>query len=689
MKRLLLITITLGALFLPAALTVGQQPDKQLLDRRYGPPKTLNDYFPFTPPKTREEWERRKEELRQQVLVANGLWPLPEKTPLNAVIHGKIDRDEYTIEKAFFASYPGHYVSGNLYRPKNKIGKLPAVLSPHGHWNNGRFYDAGAAAAKQQLAIGAEKTFESARFPLQARAAMLARMGCIVFFYDMVGYADSQKIEHRVGFTDVEAELRLQSFMGLQTWNSIRALDFVLSLPDVDPTRVGITGASGGGTQSFILGGIDDRLAAAFPAVMVGTAMQGGCVCENCSYLRVGTGNVELAGLFAPRPLGMSGADDWTIDLETKGLPQLKELYKLYNAEDKVAARVWREFKHNYNQPAREMMYSWFNKHFKLGASEPIAEKPFIPVTAKELSVYDGEHPLPKDATNAAGLRKYLTAASDKQLAALMPRDKASFQEFRRVYGAGLHMMIGDTLPPGDVVNEIATTKTGQLKGSLLRKAGSGQAIPVLIHAGDEFNGTVVIFVHPKDFGEKAIAQFPQAWLKKTAILEVCPFLCGEAGSKLPPPVDQKYAGFAFGYNRTVLANRVDDIVTAVAYARDHLKAKKIYLAGIYEAGPWVVLARALCGDLVQRCAADMNGFRFENTTSTKDENMLPGALKYGGMARLSALCAPGELYLHNLPLGGMGDWLPAAYESAGAKDRLHLAPERTTEEKVLEWLMQ
>src|SRR5213593_1157340 len=131
-----------------------------------------------------------------------------------------------------------------------------------------------------------------ARYPLQARCVHLARMGCVVFHYVMVGVADSTKIAHRTGFTDAEAELRLQSFMGLQTWNSIRALDFLTSLPDVDAKRIGVNGASGGGTQTFILCAIDDRPAAAFPAVMVSTAMQGGCVCENCSYLRQDTGNI-------------------------------------------------------------------------------------------------------------------------------------------------------------------------------------------------------------------------------------------------------------------------------------------------------------------------------------------------------------------------------------------------------------
>ncbi len=132
---------------------------------------------------------------------------------------------------------------------------------------------------------------------------MLARLGCIVFHYDMVGVADSQPIAHASGFADVAAELRLQSAMGLQTWNSIRALDFLLSLPEVDPKRIGVTGASGGGTQTFLLGAIDDRPAVAFPAVMVSTGMQGGCVCENASYLRQGLGNVDLAAVFAPSRL--------------------------------------------------------------------------------------------------------------------------------------------------------------------------------------------------------------------------------------------------------------------------------------------------------------------------------------------------------------------------------------------------
>ncbi len=377
-------------------------PGEKPADSRLGKVRTLNDKdFFLRVPASKEAWEAHRRAVREQVLVANGLWPLPVKTPLHPVIHGKIDRDEYTIEKVFFSSYPGHYVSGNLYRPKDKTSKHPGVLCPHGHWADGRFYEANAKAAADQIKQGAEKTIEGARYPLQAHCAQLARMGCVVFHYDMVGYADSTALEHRKGFTDAEAELHLQSFMGLQTWNSIRALDFILSLPDVDARRIGVTGASGGGTQTFLLCAVDDRPTVAFPAVMVSTAMQGGCVCENCSYLRVGTGNIELAGLFAPKPLAMSGANDWTIDIERKGLPELKELYKLYGAEDRVLARCFPQFQHNYNQVSREVMYNWFNKHLQLNQTEPVVEKPFKPVPPKELSVYDAEHPRPADSVGA------------------------------------------------------------------------------------------------------------------------------------------------------------------------------------------------------------------------------------------------------------------------------------------------
>jgi hypothetical protein len=697
---------------LVASVAVAAEPDpgrvlnpgEKPADYRIDKPKDLNGYFPMTVPASLPEWETRRTRLREQILVAEGLWPMPERSRLQPVIHGKIDRDGYTIAKVFFASYPGHYVSGNLYRPKASGGrqppeaKHPGVLCPHGHWANGRFYDAGEQAAREQIRLGAEKTMAGARYPLQARCAQLARMGCVVFHYDMVGVADSQQIEHRKGFLDAQANLRLQSFMGLQTFNSIRALDFLLSLPDVDPKRIGVTGASGGGTQTFTLCAIDDRPTVAFPAVMVSTAMQGGCVCENAPYLRQDDGNIDIAALFAPKPLGMTGAHDWTIDIETKGLPQLKALYRLYGHEDRVMARCFPQFEHNYNQVSREVMYNWFNTHLHLGQRAPVTEKPFVPVPPKELSVYDEEHPRPPDAVGAKGLRKYLAETSDRQLAALKPSDTASLAEFRRVLGTALRVMIHDELPGREEV-EVNRTDKGpsgpvRLEKLLLGRKGQHERIPAVLLTPVAHNGTVVVWVHPDgksslwNNGELTLAA-KQILDGHAAILAGDVFFTGELKGPNPPAVSHEYAGFTFGYNRPLLANRVHDVLTLVAYARGLKDTKTVDLLGLESAGPWVCLARALCGDAVQRTGADMNGFRFDRIRSVDDEMMLPGALKYGGLPALTALAAPGEIYLHNHRGTGSGRWLDAIYRAAGVPEHIKRSADKVTDEEAVRWLLR
>lgn len=296
----------------PRVLPEGARPN----DARLEPLKDLDGYFPFVPAATREEWEVRAEWVGRQLQVSQGLWPWPERTPLRAVVRDRLDLGDYTVEKAHFESMPGFYVTGSLYRPKGAGGKRPGILSPHGHWADGRFHDAGLDAVRKEISEGGERFEEGGRSPLQARAVQLARMGCVVFHYDMIGYADSVQISQALahgfakqrpemntregwGLFSPQAEAHLQSVMGLQTWSSIRALDFLVSLPDVDPERIGVTGASGGGTQTFVLCALDPRPAVAFPAVMVSTAMQGGCTCENACLMRIGTGNVEFAALFA------------------------------------------------------------------------------------------------------------------------------------------------------------------------------------------------------------------------------------------------------------------------------------------------------------------------------------------------------------------------------------------------------
>jgi dienelactone hydrolase len=677
-------------------------PGKLPADARLGPPKTLDDYFPFAPPASKEAWKARRRALREQILVATGLWPLPDRKIGNVVIHSPIDRDGYTVEKVFFASYPGHYVSGNLYRPKEPSGKRPGVLCPHGHWPQGRFFDDlaahGEAHVRQQIEKGAEKTVEGARFPLQARCAQLARMGCVVFHYDMVGNADSTQIPHRSGFTDPQALLRSQSFMGLQTFNSLCALDFLCQLPDVDPSRIGVTGASGGGTQTFMLCAIDDRPAAAFPAVMVSTAMQGGCICENCPYLRQGTGNVEIAGLFAPRPLGMTGANDWTLEIETKGLPELKALYRLYDVEDRVMAHAFPQFEHNYNQVSREVMYNWFNKHLRLGQPEPVVEKRFTPVPPRELSVYDAEHPRPKDAVGAEGLRNYLTESSDRQLATLRPHNGESLQRFQQVLGTALRVLMGGALPQPNLVESRALGDSQEVDGVhwqklLLGRKGEKVEVPAVWVHGAASSETVVIWVDPA--GKQSLLEAgkltpaARAILAKAAILAPDVLWTGESAQAKRAEVNRQYAGYTFGYNRPLLAERVQDILLAVAVARLQPGIKNVELVGWQEAGPWVLLARGLCGSAVARAAADGNQFAFDSIQRVDDPMFLPGALKYGGISALAAVGAPAELFLYNQRHGASDGWLKATYQAAGAEERLQQQVDRVSSEKVVDWLLR
>ena len=524
-------------------------------------------------------------------------------------------------------------------------------------------------------------------------------MGCVVFHYDMVGVADSQPIGHRQGFVDVQAELRLQNFMGLQTYNSIRALDFLLSLPDVDPQRIGVTGASGGGTQTFILCAIDDRPAAAFPAVMVSHGHAGRLHLREL-LVSAHRHRQHRAGRpvrpEAARHVGRQRLDQGHRDqgpARTQGPVQA-----LRRAEDNVMAKAHLEFGHNYNQVSREIMYNFFNKHLKLGQSEPVVERPFVPVPPKELSVFDEAHPRPNDAADATVLRNYLSATSDKQLAGLMPKDAAGLKEFRKVLRPALRVMIGEGRLQGLDFDIRSNTKLENKDGLIVRqlilsRKGAGEAIPVTQVMPKDSDGRFVVWVHPDGVASlwqdgKLVPAAQKIINEKGSILAVEVFRTGAAAKEKIAPVNKAFAGYTFGYNRPLLAERVRDILTVLDFAGELCPADKIHLVGFGKAGPWVLLARALSNSYVGRTAADLNQFSFADVTSFDDEMMLPGALKYGGLPVLAALCAPHELFVHNLKGLGSEPWLPAAYASAGKADRLRRG-EKASPEDVVSWLLR
>ena len=705
----------------PRVLPKGQLPH----DQRLQPLKDLDGYFPFKPSETPSEWALRSEQVRRGLAVAVGLWPMPDKTPLNAVIHGKIDRPEYTVEKVYFESMPGFFVTGSLYRPKGKSGKLPGILSPHGHWENGRFYDEAPDELRKKLARGEERFADGGRSPLQSRCVQLARMGCAVFHYDMLGYADSVQIPQSLahgfskqrpemnaaenwGLFSPQAEAHLQSVMSLQTWNTIRALDFLLSLPDVDSTRIGVTGASGGGTQTFVLCGLDDRPAVAFPAVMVCTAMQGGCTCENACLLRVDTGNVELAALFAPKPLGMTAANDWTKEMPTKGFPELQQHFAMLGAPQHVMLKPLLQFGHNYNYVSRAAMYGWFDQHFKLGLPEPVVEEDYHFATPKELSVWDDQHPKPAGGPEfERKLLRWITDRDEKQLA----QSQGSIEEFRKIYGGALDAMIGRNLTDAGAVKLVLVRQVDhgdyQDKAGLLRNSAYGEEIPVIILEPRKSRHQAVIWVDPQGknglyakAADGQIRPLPAVQeLLNSGVTVIGPdlvyqgeFLADDQPATQSRKVSNKReaAPFTFGYNYTLFAQRVHDLLSVIHYAHNQIRGlERLDLVGINGAGLWVAAAKAQAGNAIQCLAADTGGFRFAKVSDIQDVNFLPGGSKYGDVPGMLALGAPGKLWL-----AGEGTEMPALvkrmYQAAGAEQNLTLAqvdPKQEAAEAV-KWLL-
>lgn len=424
--------------------------------------RSLDSHFPYLPPSDLDAWQDRRKSLKTHLSFSLGLAFLSaqQKPPLNAVIHSRREMEDYTVECVFFESMPGFFVTGNLYRPKNTMAKRPVVLCPYGHFRNGRFLDNDKQTVAEMIARGEESESSNARSPLQAHCVHLARMGSVVFHYDMIGYADSTQIPYEVAhfsrqrregdsdregwlFFSPRAEMHNQSIMGLQTWNSIRALDFVQSLADVDADRIGVTGCSGGGTQTFILAALDDRVKAAFAAAMVSTGMQGGCTCENTCNLRTNTGNVEIAALFAPKPMGFSAANDWTRTMPTDGYPQLQKLWEMLGASENVFLAPSLSMPHGYNQHARRAMYAWFNQHLrivddphqlsveqvfsdKLPEGSIYAERPFEFLDAAKLTVWNDQHPRPEPSREVErSVTKWWSEQASLAFQALMARGQS------------------------------------------------------------------------------------------------------------------------------------------------------------------------------------------------------------------------------------------------------------------------
>ncbi|HET7117295.1 MAG TPA: CocE/NonD family hydrolase [Hanamia sp.] len=612
---------------------------------------TIYDDMPVY--KSKEEWEKRKEFLKQQILVAAGLWPMPPKNPLKPRYYHKLEHEKYTVETVSIETYPGYFLVGDLYLPKGK-GPFPAILTPHGHFDFGRFNNDSINS-------------------IPGRCINFALQGYVVFSYDMVGYNDTRQVSH-IFANDSISRLYGINLLGLQLRNSIRALDFLLSLPDVDAGRVGITGASGGGTQTFLLTAVDNRFQATAPVNMVSDNMQGGDLCEGAPGLRINTFNVEISAMVAPKPLLLiSDTYDWTYNTRNTIVPMVKSIYHLYHADDKVKNAHF-DYVHNYNKASREAAYEFFGKWLLHNSDvNHFREKAFVADSPKYLLAFMNQldsrraksfkelpateyHDVP-NKLDEDGLKALLKDIYSKQLVQYWPKDHRSLDTFNFLYGTAFRHLTGFAVPEATDCKIMGSVKGKDFIATrfLIARKDKNDWIPcVLYQPLKDAKSTVIVTADegknhwvekdnatPNDIIEKLLNQ-------KCNVLAPDLFKQGEHVLQAETKTlrDEKDKVFTV-YNLTDRQEQIQDLITIIHFIKksgDLSHNINLYSTG--NTGITSLLLATVTND-VNKYLLDGNHFN-PNTDQKMLTLEIHGIMRVGGLKTAMALIANKHLLLYN-----------------------------------------
>lgn len=374
------------------------------------------------------EWEKNRPRYRDEYFYMLGLSPLPERTPLHATVTGTVDRDGYVVENLHYQSRPQLYVTANLYRPEKIAAgeKLPAALYVCGHSSRGR--------------NGGKTAFQS-------HGIWLARHGYICLIVDTLQLGEIAGIHH--GTYNRERwnwHSRGYTSAGVECWNGVRGIDYLVSRPEVDPERLAVTGISGGGAATFWIAAADERVKVAIPvsgmadleAYVGNRVINGHCDCMFL-YNTFQWPWTRIAGLIAPRPMLFMNSDQdaiFPMDANGRITNRMERCYSLFGASDKFDTVV-SVGGHDYREDLRRARYQFLNIHLK-GDGRPVTDSehdlvtsdrtnPVHPIEPEKLRVFPTDADLPKDELNSTIDEHFVPLAKNT-----VPQTKAEYHAERK-----------------------------------------------------------------------------------------------------------------------------------------------------------------------------------------------------------------------------------------------------------------
>lgn len=624
-------------------------------------------------------WDRRKTASINRIKIGMGLFPflrlVPTYTPPVYRVVGEKTYKDIKIQNIAITLFKGFYIFGNLYIPAGHNGPFPAILNPHGHFPNGRF------------------SMDHINNVVQ-RCVNFARQGMVAFTYDLTGYGESNQQSHWGHRYTMEQELRGFIPQGIETWKAVVAIDFLASLPVVDPQRIGITGASGGGHISVMAGFLDSRirLVAAVNNPYPGSDAH---YCCTGSPFMFDISECELAALVSPKPMMIvSNRKDFTKDFPSRCLPVLKQIYRWDGYPDHLT-HFRQNVIHGYNQQARKWAAAFFTRHF-LNRPGPCHEIP-ASIGREDIRLFKNQSEYPADYTIGISgiLSRFTTEVLQKYrrwTEELLETDLRTFRgHYRKISGILFWKETAGTIHRVRKNHRVrgSHTETPLLIGSESRK----YRIPVTVYKKRHRNRRNPAVLILSEHGRNLPPDIIDLFIEKYTIYAPDLFGQGELkesvswhNPRTASPGGGKYLrtlGFS-AYDPTLCARRINDILLII----NCLKSENIRFdtIGLGKYGPTLLLARTQYHSTGETII-DMNRFRDSTEQWSDDDYYIPLILRYGGIGTMSNLVFPERLFLYNTGSSDTLELLKKTYLQHGYSSELQTAPDSLSLETVLQKL--